>query len=462
MPFPTPEEVGYYPGNIAGQQALQGSVQPPQYILDAIGGSYDQSKYAWDQERMALVDRTTGSTYGYGHIPDPSLGTDVVTNLSNYNASGRPADYLTPDGSGNFGFPEGVNPYIAFPGESYNAGLVPNSGLFLSADPAEIAEYGSSARDRNWQGIGKIGALVGGAAALGGTAWGQGAAGGGSGTATVSGTTAGPSVAGAYMPGGAAYSPGVIGGTVAPNLGTGVAASGVAAGVPNALTGAGAGPPTSTAGGPGGLIGQGGQDMTAALGSGGGWFDRFLPYISSGASALLNYAGADRAADAEQAGLQAAIDEQRRQYDTTRSDLMPWLTAGTGALGNLQNAGTAFQASPGYDWRRNEGQRDIGNSFAARGGAASGNALRALSEFNQGLAGGEFNNWWNQQAGLAGVGQNTAVNLGNQGQYAANNIGSGRANQGYSRSSGIINRYGSLGQGLTDSLNWLQRRRYGG
>jgi hypothetical protein len=194
----------------------------------------------------------------------------------------------------------------------------------------------------------------------------------------------------------------------------------------------------------------------------GNWLDRFLPYISSGASALLGARAADRATDAETAALQQAIEEQRRQYDLNRQDLMPWLTAGQGALSNLQNSGTAFQASPGYDWRRSEGQRDIGNSFAARGGAASGNALRALSEFNQGLAAGEFNNWWNQQAGLAGVGQNTAVNLGSFGQNTAGNVGNALADIGLSRASGIINRYGALGQGLTDSLNWLQRRRLGG
>jgi hypothetical protein len=140
---------------------------------------------------------------------------------------------------------------------------------------------------------------------------------------------------------------------------------------------------------------------------------------------------------------------------------MPWMTAGQGALTNLQTPQTSFEASPGYQWRLNEGQRDIGNSFAARGGAASGNALRALSEYNQGIASGEYGNWWNQQAELAGVGQNTAVNLGAQGQNNANNVSGALGGQGVSRASGIANRYGSLGQGLNDSLNWLWRRKAG-
>lgn len=456
MPFP--DAGSYYPGAIAGQDALQ--QQPPQYILDAIGGSYDQSKYAWDQERMALVDRTTGATYGYGHIPNPSLGTDVVTNLSAYNEQGTSAP-------GTFHFGEGVNPYIGFPGQSYNAGLVPNSGIFLSADPNEIADYTSSVRDRNLQGLARIGAVVGGGAA--GAATGSGPLFGGAGAGAAGSGLAPITTTAQTLPGGipAVTGAGFGATTAATPLASmpafGGALGGAAAGVPNALAGATGAGPTSTAGGAGGLIGQGGQDMTAALGAGGGgWFDRFLPYTNAGASSLLNAYGVNQAADAESEALQRAIEEQRRQYDLNRSDLMPWVTAGTGALGNLTNAGTAFQTSPGYDWRRTEGQRDIGNSFAARGGAASGNALRALAEFNQGLASGEFGNWWNQQAGLAGVGQNTATNLGAQGTNMAGNVSNALANQGISRASGIVNRYGALGQGLTDSLNWLQRRRLGG
>jgi len=194
----------------------------------------------------------------------------------------------------------------------------------------------------------------------------------------------------------------------------------------------------------------------------GGWLNRWLPYINQGAQTLIGAYGANQAADAESDALQRAIDEQRRQYDQNRQDLMPWMTAGQGALGNLQNPQDSFAASPGYEWARNEGQRDIGNSFAARGGAASGNALRALTDYNTGLAQQDYNNWWNQQSNLAGLGQTATTNVGQFGQNAAGNIGNAMANQGVSRSSGIANRYGAIGQGLNDSLSWLYRRRQGG
>ena len=42
--------------------------------------------------------------------------------------------------------------------------------------------------------------------------------------------------------------------------------------------------------------------------------------------------GADAASDAQY----ASIEEQRRQYDQTRTDMQPWLHAGQNALGGLR------------------------------------------------------------------------------------------------------------------------------
>jgi hypothetical protein len=62
------------------------------------------------------------------------------------------------------------------------------------------------------------------------------------------------------------------------------------------------------------------------------------PLVSVGTSlisgALANRA-ANKAADAQTAAAQAAIDEQRRQYDQTRTDLSPWRTRGVGASNRL-------------------------------------------------------------------------------------------------------------------------------
>ena len=219
-----------------------------------------------------------------------------------------------------------------------------------------------------------------------------------------------------------------------PALGIGLALAG---GLPNALGGgAGAGAGGGVAGGIG------------SLGAGMGWdWGRVLDYAAPIVGGLLEGQGAKDAGRAAAASSQAAIAETRRQYDQSRADMMPWLEAGRGALGQLQNPTANFMASPDYEFRRGEGMRGIENSFAARGGAASGNALRALNDFNSNLASGEYGSWWNRQAGLAGVGQTSAQNLGSFGANAAGNIGNALQNAGAARASGI--------EGQTNALSGM-------
>jgi hypothetical protein len=236
------------------------------------------------------------------------------------------------------------------------------------------------------------------------------------------------------------------------------------------------------------------------------------------------------AASAEAAGaLQAQVArestaEQRRQYDQTRADFAPYRAIGAGGINNLarvsgigmpgtfdaglyrnsnpdlaaagyDDAGlqqhwdrygrfegraspmvgattggasdmSPFFTSPDYNFRRSEGQRDIGNSFAARGGAFSGNALKALSEFNSNLASGEFGNWWNRQAGLVDAGQggtaqtasagaNTANAITGINQNAAGNIGNSMMQAGNARASGIQGATNAFQQGSANTANAL-------
>lgn len=185
--------------------------------------------------------------------------------------------------------------------------------------------------------------------------------------------------------------------------------------------------------------------------------------VGSVAGGLISGSGSKKAAKIEAEAAQASIAEQRRQFDLTRSDLAPWMAEGKNALGRLGRASTGsmrdFYASPDYNFVRTEGQRGIGNSFAARGGAFSGNALKALSQFNQNLAGGEYGDWWNRQAGLAGVGQ-TAVNTGAQvGQQSADSIARLTMAGGDARASGVVASRNALAGGINDALSMWYRSR---
>lgn len=188
-----------------------------------------------------------------------------------------------------------------------------------------------------------------------------------------------------------------------------------------------------------------------------GWGD----WVNLGGQLLGSYLqgrGASNAADASAAGIKAGIDEQRRQFDVTRADQMPWLQSGVAALGRL-NDPNAFQQSPGYQWTRDEAFRDIGNQFSARGGAQSGNALRALQDRGANLASTDYNNWFNQQSNLAGLGQTSAQSLGALGQNNANNVSNLLNQQGNARASGIEGQTNALTGGIGDFLSWYNNRR---
>ena len=247
-------------------------------------------------------------------------------------------------------------------------------------------------------------------------------------------------------------------------------------------------------------------------------------------SGLFGSRSASSAADAQTDASNAAIEEQRRQFDLTRGDLSPYMQIGRQALGSLGSiygygidqpevqpatsnafyggvgpvlrtvdgvnyqprrrfpttAGTDrdltgmpgqnpipgtesqtlsgpnysnFFASPDYEFRRSEGQRNIGNSFAARGGAFSGNALRALTDYNSNLAAGEFGNYFNRQAALAGIGQTAANTSGVFGGQAAGNIGNALIGAGNARASGIMGQGQALNNALQGGIgNWLLYR----
>lgn len=114
---------------------------------------------------------------------------------------------------------------------------------------------------------------------------------------------------------------------------------------------------------------------------------------------------------------------------------------------------SVFTNSPDYQFRRDEGTRDIGNSFAARGGAFSGNALRGLNDFNSGLASQEFGNYFNRQAALAGIGQTATNNANTLGMNFANQGGNALANMGDARASGIANQANIWGNALGGAAN---------
>lgn len=184
----------------------------------------------------------------------------------------------------------------------------------------------------------------------------------------------------------------------------------------------------------------------------------------------LQNRGAGKAADAQAHAQQLAIEEQRRQYDQTREDMMPWLQAGGGALNRLTALSggdfSGFYESPEYAFTRDQGLQSLERGAAARGGMYSGGADADRMRFASGLASQEYGNHWNRLAGLAGVGQSTAGQLGAYGANMASNIGNAYGNIGQARASAYQQRANNNAQmvGVVGGAfnNWLQGRNAGG
>lgn len=135
--------------------------------------------------------------------------------------------------------------------------------------------------------------------------------------------------------------------------------------------------------------------------------------------------------------------EMRRQYEQGRADLAPWMDVGREALeeeralmgfgGDTAQAMRALQASPGYQFRMQQGMRDVTGGLAARGGMGSGRALAAGQRYAQGFASNEYGNRLSRLSDLSGRGQSSAAGQAQMGQQFGQNLGNlwtGAANAG--------------------------------
>ena len=120
--------------------------------------------------------------------------------------------------------------------------------------------------------------------------------------------------------------------------------------------------------------------------------------------------------------------------DGSRRDLTQF---NTGASGGGQYGG--FIASPGYQFRLDQGLKAIERSAAARGGLRSGATMKALNDYAQGTASDEFQRYSAGLQSLAGVGQSATQSIAQAGQNYASNSASTNAALGAGRASAYMN-----------------------
>lgn len=152
---------------------------------------------------------------------------------------------------------------------------------------------------------------------------------------------------------------------------------------------------------------------------------------------------------------------QSRMFDQTQSNLSPFVLSGKAANSRLAallgldgsaNMQSELESSPGYQFRLQQGQKNINQSLGARGQLFSGQALKAAQEFGQGLADQTYNDRVQQLMEQANSGQNAASGLGATGANFAANSGNLLNNQGNITAGGIQQRSNTLNQTLANIL----------
>jgi hypothetical protein len=143
--------------------------------------------------------------------------------------------------------------------------------------------------------------------------------------------------------------------------------------------------------------------------------------------------------------------------------------AGTGLPGGyLTQEFNPTQANlnsyPGYQFQLQTGGQALENANTPGVGALSGPALKSLMSFNQGMAGTNYQNYFNQfqtqqnnifsrLSGIAGLGQNAAGMLGNNGAQLGTGIAQAQAGAAGSIAGGIVGATNSASSSL--GLNYL-------
>lgn len=165
------------------------------------------------------------------------------------------------------------------------------------------------------------------------------------------------------------------------------------------------------------------------------------------------FGGADAASDAanvQSAGYDAAIAEQRRQFDINQETLSPFIDAGTDALTQelaylglagadaQQQAYDDFLLSPNQQFLQQQGEQAITRNAAATGGLQGGNVLKELQTYGQGTASQALSEQLNRLASLRGGSQTAATNLSSFGTSMSNNVANSLIGQSEANASGIL------------------------
>jgi len=204
-------------------------------------------------------------------------------------------------------------------------------------------------------------------------------------------------------------------------------------------------------------------------------------------SSLIGANAASSAASAQAGAANRAADLSNEQYQQTRADQAPFREAGLTAQNRLMSllgiggdtggAGYGkygrdfsmadYQADPGYQFRLSEGQRALAHSAGGRSGLVSGTSLKAMQDYAQNSASGEYTNAFNRYQtnrsnqlnplqSLMGAGQTSTNFLGQAGAQNASTMGNLMTSGAAANAAGQVGTANAITGGLGTYLNYNQ------
>lgn len=196
-----------------------------------------------------------------------------------------------------------------------------------------------------------------------------------------------------------------------------------------------------------------------------------------GGSAIVAAAGlygASKASKAGRSGARSAAAAELEMYYQSREDLAPWRNRGKWALRELEErmgAGPGkFEQDPGYLFRLGEGEKAINRAAASRGKYFAGQTGKALMQYGQDYATGEYQNFLNRYyqsltpwQSLAGLGQTSAAQSADMAVRTGGGVAQSYLAGGQARASGYINQANVLSGAVTSGTqnylynNYLQQ-----
>jgi hypothetical protein len=225
-----------------------------------------------------------------------------------------------------------------------------------------------------------------------------------------------------------------------------------------------------------------------------GWGLAAAAVVAGGAIAgsAISANAASSAASTQAGAAENAQAISQQEFNTITGQEQPFMNAGYGALGALnqgmgigtanpaaQAQGVGFgslsqpftaqnfqQLSPAYQFQLQQGQQGVLNSDSSGQGALSGASQKDLIGYNQGMANTSFNNAFNQYqtqqgniysrlSNIANLGQNAASNTGQQGTALAGQEAQSATNIGTALAGGQVGQANAISGGISNLGSYL-------